>query len=752
MKTAPLALALLASVSVFAQAPGSGQRIYRQQCADCHGQNGEGTPQHYSQALTGDLSVAQLSRVIARTMPEGEAEMCQGEDARAVAAYIHRTFYSPAAQARLNPPRVELSRLSARQHQNALADLIESFLPSGPRWDRRRDSERGLKAEYFGDRRFRKDRVERLDPQVDFDWKDKSPMPEKKIPAKEFSIRWSGSLAAPETGDYEIGITVGNGAKLHLNDRETPLIDAWVRSGDSSEYRRTVRLLGGRVYALELELFKYKEKNAAVRLFWKRPHHAEETIPSYYLRPWKAALGYVPTVDFPPDDRSQGYVRGAAVSPEWDRAATQAALETAAFASEHLEDLSGCKNNDPNRAKKLRAFAERFVEKAFRRPLDETQKKRYIERAFASTEDPALAVKRIVLLTLKSPRFLWREIEGGGDGWNVASRLAFGLWDSPPDERLLTAARENRLQTPKQVLIEARRMTNDPRAAQKMREFFRHWLKMEEIEDLTKDSKRHPNFTPEVLSDMRSSLERTLDAWLSESRWEFRELLLSEAVYLNPRLAKFYGREVSTGSEFQKIALEDGRAGVLTHPFLLTGLAYSDASSPIHRGVFVARSLLGRRLKPPPEAVTPLPPKLHPDLTTRQRIALQTKPAACARCHELINPLGFSLEQFDAVGRFRKEENGRPIDAVGFYRTAEDQRREFKTARELAEFLAESPEAHAALVEQLFQHAAQQPLFAYGLDQPEKLRRIFQQQQLDVRSLLAAVAAASSLPPQGASQ
>ena len=107
------------------------------------------------------------------------------------------------------------------------------------------------------------------------------------------------------------------------------------------------------------------------------------------------------------------------------------------------------------------------------------------------------------------------------------------------------------------------------------------------------------------------------------------------------------------------------RAGLLSHPYLMASFAYTATSSPIHRGVFISRSVLGRVLRPPPEAVVPLAPDLHPDLTTRQRVTLQTKSESCQSCHGMINPLGFTLEHFDALGRYRKEEKGRPIDAMG---------------------------------------------------------------------------------------
>src|SRR5262249_35798493 len=148
-------------------------------------------------------------------------------------------------------------------------------------------------------------------------------------------------------------------------------------------------------------------------------------------------------------------------------------------------------------------------------------------------------------------------------------------------------------------------------------------------------------------------------------------------------------------------------------------------SSPIHRGVLVIRSMLGRVLQPPPAAFTPLPAESHPGLTTRQRIALQTKPAACVSCHGMINPLGFTLEKFDAVGGFRLRENGRPIDVTGGYRDRSGKTITFFGARGLARFLAGSEEVHGAFVEQLFQYLVKQPVRAFGPQALPDLQKAF---------------------------
>ena len=313
-------------------------------------------------------------------------------------------------------------------------------------------------------------------------------------------------------------------------------------------------------------------------------------------------------------------------------------------------------------------FCLRFAERAFGRPLSNAQKQIYVDRRFARPGPRELAVTRVVFLVLKSPLFLYRYLEAGSpDGYEVASRLSFGLWDSIPDVNLINTA-DGRLATREEVTQEARRMVCDPRTRAKIRDFFLQWLKIDPVPDLSKDPKLFPGFTPGIASDLRTSLELFLDDVIWKDGSDFRQLLLADFLYLNGRLARFYGANLPEGTPFQKVLLDTGgRAGVLSHPYLMATFADAASSSPIHRGVFIARNVLGRSLRPPPSAQVPLSPDVHPGLTTRERVTLQTSPVPCASCHGLINPLGFALENFDAVGRHRREENGRSIDATGRY-------------------------------------------------------------------------------------
>ena len=187
---------------------------------------------------------------------------------------------------------------------------------------------------------------------------------------------------------------------------------------------------------------------------------------------------------------------------------------------------------------------------------------------------------------------------------------------------------------------------------------------------------------------------------------------------------------------------------VLSHPYMMSGLAYRDSTSPIHRGVFLLRYVLGRTLRPPNEAFTPLSPDLHPEMTTRERVTLQTSPANCQVCHQKINGLGFALENFDAVGRYRTEENGRVIDAEGRYNTRADDDLQFVGPAQLASMLAESEDVQRAFVNRAFQHFVKQPPAAYGADTEDRLLKSFIKSEYDIRKLLVEIAVTAASVPQ----
>jgi hypothetical protein len=752
-----LACAVLPATPATADGPErTGEQIYRGTCQKCHGAGGVGVKGEYDDPLTGNRSVPQLAKYVERAMPPDDPYSLTEAEATKVAGYIHGAFYSKEAQERNAPPRVALARLTVNQYRQTLYDLV-----GAPTWAANR-GEHGLKGEYFDGRRYDKTKrlTERVDPTLDFDFGTAGPT--EKSDGTAFYVLWSGSVVAPETGGYEFIVNCDQAFKLWVNDQKTPLIDAWVKSGTDAEFRATADLVGGRAYPVKLEFSKAKQgvnddpnkkkprpvKPAMVRLSWRRPGHAVEVVPTRFLLPTPSPEGYAAATAFPADDRSYGWERGTTVSKEWDQAVTDAALEAVAHALPRVDRWANTKPDAPDRAAKLKAFAVTFAEAAFRRPLTDAEKKVYVEQHFADfPENADAALKRSLLLTLVSPRFLYRETPGTPSQYATASRLSYALWDSLPDKELLKAAAKGELGTPEQVRRQAERMARDPRAAAKLTGLLNHWLGLDRAHELSKKPDRFPGFDTQLAEDLRTSLDLTFADILESDGADFRRLLTEDKVFLNDRLAKFYG-VTPPKKGFEKVALDPGkRMGTLTHPFVLANYAYTSESSPIHRGVFLVRGVLGLTLKPPTEAFTPFDAELHPSLTTRERTDLQTSTRACQQCHGVINPLGFSLEAFDAVGRFRATERGKPIDALGSYLDRAGRLVKLDGAVGLSKYLAGSTEVHDSFVQQAFHHLAQQPVRAYGPRTQDELREAFVKSGFNIRQLAVEIAVVAASPP-----
>ncbi|MES2709774.1 MAG: DUF1592 domain-containing protein [Verrucomicrobiota bacterium] len=733
-----------------------GAEIYRQMCVECHGPKGEGVPGKHDEALFGDRTVAALARRIEKTMPEDKEGTCVGPDADAVAYYIYHAFYSMEARAALVPVKREESRLTVNQYRMSVADVIGHFQREGERLD---PNERGLKAGYFGDAGFRgskekegKDTFERRDAAVSFDFGGGSP-DEAVMGSEQFSIKWTGAVIAEATGLYEFTVKTQNGARLWVNDDKNPLIDGWVSSGpEIREEKASIYLLGGRAYPLRLEYFKFKEKAASVQLLWKPPHSAAEVIPARNLSPARRRPVFAVGVPFPADDRSSGYERGTSVSRAWYDAVTAGSVAAATYVSEHLQQLAGVDTANPDRVPRLKEFSRNFVSTAWRRPVTDAEFAAVADKPFATAPSPEVAVKRVVLAALMSPRFLFPEAfePETPDGHTVASRLALALWDSVPDEKLARLAAEGKLTDRGEIDAQARRMTEDPRAHEKLRGFFQQWLGLKEPDAIVKDPAAFPNVDLAVFRDLKRSLDLFIDGvvWSPES--DYRRLLNADYLLLNSRLAPLYGREVAAGGDFQPVSFPGGeRVGVMTHPYLLTSLSYLKASSPIHRGVFMTRSIVGRMLKAPPEAVEFHDADFDPTFTMREKVTELTKPANCMGCHATINPLGFTLEHYDALGRWRTEDNGKPVNAASDFPDDEGAPVPLKSAQDVAAFAIGSGSAHRTFIRHLFQHTVKQPTGAYGSGTMSALEKKFTDSGFSVRELLvrsAVTAAVQGLP------
>ena len=284
-------------------------------------------------------------------------------------------------------------------------------------------------------------------------------------------------------------------------------------------------------------------------------------------------------------------------------------------------------------------------------------------------------------------------------------------------------------------------MLADSRSKAKLQRFFHHWLNLSEKEDLDKDPKLFPGFNEQIIADLRTSLDLFIDDVVWSEQSDYRRLFLEKRLYLNPRLAEFYGVQEPPHDGFEPLPTPDKtRAGIFTHPFVLTAFSYHKQTSPIHRGVYLSRNVLGRFLKPPPNAIEFKDADFKPNLTMREKVTEITKDESCMACHSIINPVGFSLENYDAIGRFRTHEKDKPINTVSEYPTPDDTMVKIAGPNDLARLAIESPGAHRAFLKHLFHHLIQQPTNAFGYGTMGSLHETFMNSNFHIRNIIVTIA------------
>jgi mono/diheme cytochrome c family protein len=320
-----------------------------------------------------------------------------------------------------------------------------------------------------------------------------------------------------------------------------------------------------------------------------------------------------------------------------------------------------------------------LMRRAYRRPITDADLAGPLAlyREARRGADFEAGIEMAVSAVLVSPHFLFR-VEQDPPGvppntpyrisdLELASRLSFFLWSSLPDDRLLTVATAGTLHQPAVLEREVRRMLADPRSRALVDNFAAQWLHLRNLDAITPDMRLFPDFDDNLRQAFRQETELFVDSVLREDRSAL-DLLRANYTFVNERLAKHYGIPHVYGTRFRRITLhgDTARGGLLRQGSILTVTSYATRTSPVVRGKFVLDNLLG--VPPPP----PLPdvPALKDNtvdghLSVRERLAEHRKDATCAGCHNLMDPIGLSLEKFDAVGRRRTAESGVAIDASG---------------------------------------------------------------------------------------
>jgi hypothetical protein len=315
---------------------------------------------------------------------------------------------------------------------------------------------------------------------------------------------------------------------------------------------------------------------------------------------------------------------------------------------------------------------------------------------------------------LLSPQFLYRAevtaTEAGGvvpaEPYELASRLSYFLWASMPDDALLDAAESGALGEPAELEAQARRMLDDPRAHEVTDAFHRLWLELYKLSGVQKDAELFPDFAalaPAFEEETRRFAEHVF--WQDDGG--VRAYLLSDTGFVDARLATHYGLPAPDGQGFLQISTEGSeRFGLLTQGSVLSATSNPDRTSPTRRGKFVRAQLLCQPPPPPPADVPPLEPGSATGGTLREQLAAHVENPACQGCHQLLDPVGFGLEAYDAIGAFRSEEGGAPVDVSGELSSVTPGAGPFQGARALSEKLAGSEELQACVVAQWFRFAA----------------------------------------------
>ncbi|MCA9217980.1 MAG: DUF1592 domain-containing protein [Planctomycetales bacterium] len=249
----------------------------------------------------------------------------------------------------------------------------------------------------------------------------------------------------------------------------------------------------------------------------------------------------------------------------------------------------------------------------------------------------------------------------------LASRLSFFLWSSIPDDELLDLASRAQLSRPETLREQTLRMLRDKRAETLVTNFASQWLYLRNLDSITPDGRQFPDFDDNLRQAFRAETEMLFESIMREDR-SVLDLIQADYTFLNERLAKHYGVPHVYGSRFRRVALDKDsrRGGLLRHGSVLTVTSYATRTSPVIRGKWILENVLGTPPPPPPGNVPALEDNtVNANLSVRERLAEHRSNVACAGCHALIDPPGFALENFDAVGRWRDSENGVPVDASG---------------------------------------------------------------------------------------
>jgi hypothetical protein len=433
---------------------------------------------------------------------------------------------------------------------------------------------------------------------------------------------------------------------------------------------------------------------------------------------------------FEPDLRKSGLLAVGAgevsVTPagfeQYDSMARGAAAQI--VDEKHRDMLIGCKPASPKAADEAcaKSFYASVGRLLYRRPLSDAELTSQLAIADAAATKLGDFYKGLAMgLTgmLEAPQFLFRREVAEADPDNAgqqrlnafskATRISFFLWNTTPDDELLTAAEKGELNSAKGLAKQVDRLMASPRVTAGARAFFNDMMAFDAFADLSKDTTIYPKFTNAVIADAQEQTLRTITDHLLTEKGDYRDLFTTRKTFMTPLLGTIYRVPVETkeGWEAHEFAADDPRQGLLTQISFLSLHSTPGRSSPTIRGKALREVLLCQKVPDPPGNVNfnLVQDTKNPNFrTARARLGAHATQATCTGCHRLIDPMGLGLEQFDSLGEYRPTENGTPIDASG-----ELDGVKFTDAASLGKALHDNPATPSCLVNRLYAYAAGRP-------------------------------------------
>ncbi len=425
----------------------------------------------------------------------------------------------------------------------------------------------------------------------------------------------------------------------------------------------------------------------------------------------------------------------------------------------HRKNLQVHHVESDNPQEDVQRILRNFIPRAFRRPVTDEEMQPFIKLALDRLEAGRTfeqAVRSGFCAVVCSPQFLLLNRRSEVDDYTLASRLSYFLWSSLPDEELLQVAAAGKLKDAATRRAQIERMLRDAKAQRFVNSFTAQWLNLKDIEDTTPSQKLYPEFDP-LLQEAMLAETRQFFAHVLEEDLSVLNFIDSDFTFLNQRLAEHYGIAGVKGHEkFRKVTLpEDSvRGGVLTHASVLKVTANGTATSPVIRGVWVMDKIMGRPLPPPPPGVPAVEPDIRGAVTIRQQLDKHSSIASCARCHKRIDPPGFALEHFNAIGGerdwYRSLGEGKRVAKKVAYKQGPN----VETAAELADgrkfegfvafrkhLAADRQQVAKALAAKLLIYATGRKITAADNDAVEAIVDKSEPQDLGLRSMIQAVAA-----------